>query len=228
MSDEITPDSDTQQRPPGANEIQNLYVDDRGNLRPCPYNQGTAVPLADYAALDAYTKRVEADRDRWCDEVQRLRAAKPQVPTEVVEAASPEQIIEWLEHHQWTHTDWATWFEANPSDERIAAVGSAEYHREVEARYSMLLNGVRNLVAERDLAIARDRQPYPTLAAYAKACKALQRAKDERDAALAREARLRDMLRRARSWLQPPPHTEPRARYDAFHCELEEELNHAG
>lgn len=38
--------------------------------------------------------------------------------------------------------------------------------------------------AERDLAIAHDRQPYPTAHAYEQVCEALKAAKSERDAAV--------------------------------------------
>jgi hypothetical protein len=40
----------------------------------------------------------------------------------------------------------------------------------------------RELVKERDLAIAHDRQPYPTAEAYEAACAALSKTRDERDA----------------------------------------------
>jgi hypothetical protein len=170
MSDEITPDSDTQQRPPGAGEV---------GFSSGEY-EGLLVDHSDYAALDAYTKRVEAERDAIQERYDEI-------------------------HYEWE----------NACDRERSALAELG---EVKAA---LIEAARAFAAndtERLRRILTDTHAQ-TLA---------NRLRIESDAALAREERLRDMLRRARSWLQPPPHTEPRARYDAFHCELEEELNHAG
>jgi len=66
----------TQQRPPGAEEVRRLevYVDsfDRLNIRPC--RDGEYVEHDHYEALDAYTKRVEAERDAALAEIEHLRS----------------------------------------------------------------------------------------------------------------------------------------------------------
>lgn len=82
---------------------------------------------------------------KWREEVKRLQNAKHQLPPETAEPATGDEIIKNLIAHQWTHTDWATWFEIHPDDPRIAAVGTAEFHRDVEARYSRMIAGVRIL-----------------------------------------------------------------------------------
>lgn len=83
--------------------------------------------------------------EQWRAEAERLTNAKPKINPDIVEPFSVDDIIEWLEHHQWTHTDWATWFEGHPDDPRIAAVGTAEFHRGVETRYSRMIAGIRKL-----------------------------------------------------------------------------------
>lgn len=57
MDDAHTPDSSTQQRPPDAGEAARI-------INRCPGEIGVSeIWRRYYAALDAYTKRVEAERD---------------------------------------------------------------------------------------------------------------------------------------------------------------------
>lgn len=83
--------------------------------------------------------------EKWKAEAARLRDAKPEVDPDISDPATLEEIIECLKGHQWTHTDWATWFEGNPNDPRIKAIGNAAFHRKVEARYSRMIAGLMEL-----------------------------------------------------------------------------------
>ena len=78
----------------------------------------------------------------WKAEAQRLRDAKPKLPDEISDPATIEEIIACLKKHQFTHTDWASWFEQHPDDPRIASVGDAKFHRSVEHRYSRMIAGL--------------------------------------------------------------------------------------
>jgi hypothetical protein len=56
---------------------------------------------------------------------------------------------------------------------------------------------VRRLREERDLAIAHDRQPYPTVWAYEQACKALESWRERAEKAEAEIGRLHAAIHRA-------------------------------
>ena len=78
----------------------------------------------------------------WKAEVDRVQNANPELPVSEADPMPINEIIDHLKSHQWTHTDWASWFEAHPDDPRITAVGTAEFHRKVEARYSRMIAGL--------------------------------------------------------------------------------------
>lgn len=75
-------------------------------------------------------------------------------------------------------------------DDAICVSCSTKFGNDFIARITELEQRIKVLTEERDLAIAHDRQPYPTADAYAKACTALENkrqqieARDERIAGL--------------------------------------------
>jgi len=75
------------------------------------------------------------------------------------------------------------------------------------------------LVEERDLAIAHDRQPYPTAWAYEQACVALERHRERADAA---EARLAEFGEPTTQWTSER-HIGRMALHTAKACDTEAE-----
>jgi hypothetical protein len=112
--------------------------------------------------------KLERERDGWKSEAQRLRAAKPLLD----QMAAPQtvsDVIQMLEEHRWTHTDWATWFEANPHDNRAKDLGCADFHRKVEARYTaaiLCLQAAEARVRELEEALRNERERCARQADY--------------------------------------------------------------
>ncbi|MER9875619.1 hypothetical protein [Mesorhizobium sp. M0195] len=75
---------------------------------------------------------------QWKTEAERLRAAhRADVNHPMM---TLEDVITWLKYHRFTHSDWASWFEAHPDDPRIkSGIGTADFHRKVEARYNEMI-----------------------------------------------------------------------------------------
>jgi hypothetical protein len=80
--------------------------------------------------------------------------------------------------------------EATPVISKEQAVANAEFIAHAHQDIPRLISRVREAERERDLAVAHDRQPYPTAYAYEKVCAALNKTK----AALAeKEARIAEL-----------------------------------
>jgi len=75
---------------------------------------------------------------QWKDEAERLRSAHRCDTDHPI--MTLEDVITWLKYHRFTHSEWASWFEAHPDDPRIkSGIGTADFHRKVEARYNEMI-----------------------------------------------------------------------------------------
>lgn len=92
--------------------------------------------------------RLTAERNEWAAECARVRGAVTKADEEITEPMDAAEIVTWLKSHRFTHSDWGSWFEANPDDARQKVNGNAEFHRKVESRYTAMIAGVEALEAE--------------------------------------------------------------------------------
>jgi len=59
-----------------------------------------------------------------------------------------KNLLPGIEFGRGTHVDWAEWFEKNPTDPRIKALGDTDFHRNREAEYDARILAINSAITE--------------------------------------------------------------------------------
>ena len=58
-------------------------------------------------------------------------------------------VVKQLAHHRQTHIQWAERLENTPPDEHPKYIGSAEFHRKIESKYTKMIQVLESTVEDK-------------------------------------------------------------------------------